>query len=129
MKSLEQQLKRDAKAFYKNPPHGFHESVMRKVENTVHSNGKVKSFETFKWFIPSGFVAAAIMLVVINMTPATKIDSTVAQTHLNLKSVQISKLNINDLSMNLESNLISHIQAEKKALQADFQYMKSKFTL
>ena len=133
MKSIEQKLKQklvqDAQAFKKTPAQKVHNTIMHRIENTKKAQQKVKSFRLLNWLIPTGFAAAASMLVVMNITPTSISDKAVIQSNLNYQVVKLSKLDIKALSMALESNLTSNIQAEKKALLADLNYIKNIFTL
>ena len=128
MKSIEQKLKLDARAFKMNPDQKLHDNIMHKINNSKRTQQNHNALRKFHWLIPTGFAMAALILVVMNITP-NEIDETVSQPNFNKNIVKLSKLNINALSSALESNLVSNIQAEQKAIQADLKYFKTIFSL
>jgi len=126
---LKEKLIKDAQAFKKKPSAKVFDSIVQSIENTNNTDIESKSFVSFNWLIPSGFVAAALMLIMLNLIPEPVIEKQPVHALSEQKMVEISNLNINTLSVALESKLISKIQAEQKALNADFNYMKKFFTL
>jgi len=139
MKSIEQKLKKklvvDAQAFKQDPAPKLHESIMQNVEGITHQNSQNQqtqhnnSSRTFNWLLPTGLASAALLVAMMNLIPVNNQHKIIDTSDQNKLVVKMPEVDVKALSLSLESSLISGITAEKKALQADLNYMKSLFSL
>jgi hypothetical protein len=126
MNSLKKKLKEDAKAFALKPDCSLHHNIMNKIEKA--NLLKIQKYSWVNhWLLPAGFVAAASLLVLINISKPLSTDSSDNLIGENQEIVQY--LDIDSLSLSLESNLLGRINSEKQALKRDFETLKNLYVL
>lgn len=128
MKSIEQKLKLDAKAFKQNPADIVYDNIMQSIESIKEKQSRT-SIKSFNWLMPTGLAIAALLVVMMNIIPMNQHDKIIANPQQNKILVKLPQVDVQALSISLGSSFISGITAEKKALQADLIYMKTIFSL
>ncbi len=129
MKSIEQKLKLDAQAFKKSTPESVHDTIMQGIENVEINSQPQKRIRNYNWLMPTGLATAALMVLMINLMPVSNQTNPIETIKQNTTRIKLPEINIAAISLSVETNLTSKINAEKKAIQADLNYIKTMFTL
>ena len=129
MKSIEQKLKQDAQAFKKFPSESVHSTIMHGIENVQTTSQSLKILRNYRWLMPTGLATAALLVLMMNLIPMNNHPTSIGVSKPVTQIIKLPKINIATLSMSFESSLIGGIAAEKKAIQADLNYIKTMFTL
>ena len=138
MKSIEHKLKKklvkDAQAFNQDPAQSVQDAIMQNIQAIQNkpSTTQLKTSSTrFNWLLPTGLATAALVVVMMNLAPTAinNPEKIIHQPYQNKPIAKLSQVDVKALSTAFESSLVSGINAEKKALQADFEYFKSIFSL
>ncbi|VAW44875.1 hypothetical protein MNBD_GAMMA03-1618 [hydrothermal vent metagenome] len=130
MKSIEQRLKIDAKAFNQTPDMQLHENIMQSIRTETRLTKKPGNL--FKWLVPTGFAITALVLIVSFVPRQTIIESikTPAQTTIpNQAHVATDDVDIDLIAFSLESKLTTNIQKEQQAIINDMNYLTSLIAL
>lgn len=126
MNGIKQKLKEDSQAFKITPDSRLHRNIMKNIQQS-DAIIRQKSSWFNHWLIPAGFMAAASLILVLNLSNPLQNDMTKNPIIVMNENVQL--VDFDELSTTLEANLLSSINLEKQALQKDFEYMQSLFIL
>ena len=130
MKSIEQKLKTDAKAFNQIPDMQLHENIMQSIRAEVVLTKKPRNF--FKWLIPTGFAITALVLITSFVPNQTIVESIETPTQTTIASQAHSAsdgIDIDLIVFSLESKLTTNIQKEQQAIINDINYLTSLIVL
>lgn len=128
---LKQSLKQEATAFEINPPESAHSEIMRKVEIQGLKSGRLDKGIThsrkINWFLPMGATLTALILVMMNLPQS--IESNSSDSSLENSTLPLQIVDLDDLSMRLETHLANEFKQEQEAIKKDLIYMKNLFLL
>ncbi len=136
--SIEQKLKEGAKTFRVEPRSIVHENIMKNVASRPPeiSVPLIKSQKpSWHWFLPAGLTAVIAMSVFIfvnndvqDLPKAASNNSHLSSELLSMTKV-VEQMDVNVLSLALETELTTKMESEKKALMKDFYYLKTFFAI
>jgi len=130
MKSIEQKLKTDAKAFNKTPSLRVHDTIMQKIklEKSIKKNDSIFNI---KWMIPAGFALTAVLMLTFTASKETLDKTLNSPTHetVHQESMSSNDVDIDLIALNFEIKLINPIKTEQQAIINDIKFLKSLITL
>ncbi len=137
MKSIEQKLKSDARAFNIAPDNQLHKTIMQEIGNThvdrsISDNQLFFLGKTLTWMVPASLALVVSLLLFINY-PSDKIttssdENPQAQSTTNI-STRAPDIDLDKIVLNLENQFINPIKSEQQAIINDLNFLKNMVVL
>lgn len=126
MKSIEQKLKEDAKAFSQTPHDSIHNIIMQRCN--VETIATIKPENSFsKWLVPTVFALFALIFVTLNfpqLKMSNEFESKITPNSDNQQYHVSKEINVDQIAFSFEAKLTQSIKNEQQAIVDDIKYLK-----